>query len=66
MTALAIFLTALILSGATFLGCVAVSEHIYRGKEDPVPLRWIGVLSAFVAVLSLLAALITIVWVVLT
>ena len=66
MIALAIFLTLLIIFGASFLVCFAISEVEYKYTDEPKPLAYIGSISFLVAFVSLLGALISTVWVVLT
>lgn len=63
MVALQIFLTLLILNGTLFFAMVGISITTYEHTKDPDWLKVVGSLSFGAAFLSLVASLVSAVWV---
>lgn len=66
MTALAIFLTFLILFASVAVVCFVIDEVMYEDEDTPEAITIIGGLAVIGAGTSMVASLITTVWVVLT
>lgn len=66
MTALAIFLTFLILFASVAVVCFIIDEFLYEDKDTPEATKIVGGLAIIGAGTSLVASMIAAVWVVLT